>query len=46
MPSVLAQAAQETGDLCGVVQVLGSDPKDRLAAALAKLGHAFIARDS
>jgi hypothetical protein len=28
------------------VQVLASDPKDGLAAALARLGRAFMARDS
>ena len=32
MPSVLAQAAAETGDLRAVVGILASDPKDRLAA--------------
>ncbi|HME28062.1 MAG TPA: hypothetical protein VKI44_43200 [Acetobacteraceae bacterium] len=49
MPSVLAQAAQEGregGDLRSVVQILPADPKDRLAAALARLGQAFLARDS
>jgi hypothetical protein len=49
MPSVLAQAAQEGregGDLRSVVQALSADPKDRLATALARLGRAFIARDS
>ena len=45
MLSAVAQAALE-GDLAGKVQVLGSDPKDRLAAALARLGRAFMARDS
>jgi hypothetical protein len=34
------------GDLAGKVHVLASDPKDRLAAALASLGRAFMARDS
>jgi hypothetical protein len=29
-----------------VVQILAADPKDRLAAALARLGRAFMARDS
>ena len=43
---VLAQAAAETGDLRAVVNVLASDPKDRLARALASLGRAFMARDS
>jgi hypothetical protein len=49
MPSVLTQAAlegREGGDLRSVVQILAADPKDRLAAALARLGRAFIARDS
>ena len=45
MPSVLAQAAQES-DLAAVVRVLAVDPTDRLAAALARLGRAFMARDS
>src|SRR4051812_49112455 len=45
LPSVLAQAAQES-DLGAVVRVLGTDPTDRLAAALARLGRAFMARDS
>ena len=45
LPSALAQAALE-GDLTGKVAVLASDPKDRLAAALARLGRAFMARDS
>jgi hypothetical protein len=44
--SVLAQAAAETGDLRAVVGILGTDPKNRLAAALASLGRAFMARDS
>jgi hypothetical protein len=34
------------GDLAGKVAVLASDPKDGLAAALARLGRAFMARDS
>ena len=43
MPSVLAQAAAETGDLRAVVgMILASDPRD----ALASLGRAFMARDS
>ena len=45
LPSALAQAALE-GDLAGKVHVLASDPKDRLAAALARLGRAFMARNS
>jgi hypothetical protein len=43
MLSALALAALE-GDLAGKVQVLTSDPKDGLAAALARLGRAFLAR--
>jgi hypothetical protein len=46
MPDVMASAALEAGDLRGVVQVLDTDPQDALAAALASLGRAFIARDS
>jgi len=49
MPSVLAQAALEgrqSGDLRAVVGILDADPKDRLAAALARLGRAFMACDS
>ena len=47
MPSVLAQAAAETGDLAGRVRASSpAIPKDRLAAALASLGRAFMARDS
>ena len=46
MPSVLVQAAAETGDLRAVVGILVSDPKDRLAAALASLGRVFMARES
>ena len=34
------------GDLAGKVHVLASDPKDGLAAALARLGRAFMARNS
>ena len=45
MLSAVAQAALE-GDLAGKVQALASDPKDSLAAALARLGRAFMARDS
>jgi hypothetical protein len=45
MPSALAQAALE-GDLAGKVQALASDPKDGLAAALARLGQAFLARNA
>jgi hypothetical protein len=45
MLSAVAQAALE-GDLAAQVQVLAADPKDGLAAALARLGRAFMARDS
>jgi hypothetical protein len=45
MLSAVAQAALE-GDLAGKVQALASDPKDGLAAALARLGRAFMAHDS
>jgi len=49
MLDALAQAAlegREGGDLQSVVRILAADPKDRLAAALAQLGRAFMARDS
>jgi hypothetical protein len=45
MLSAVAQAALES-DLAGKVQALASAPKDGLAAALARLGRAFMARDS
>jgi hypothetical protein len=45
LPDVVSQAAQET-DLVAQVQALVSDPRDRLAAALAQLGRVFIPRDS
>jgi hypothetical protein len=45
MPPATVLAALE-GDLAGKVHVLASDPRDRLAAALASLGRAFMARDS
>ena len=45
LPSALAQAALE-GDLAGKVQALASDPKDRLAAALARLGRVFMVREA
>ena len=45
MPSALAQAALES-DLASQVQALASDPKDGLAAALARLGQAFLARNA
>jgi hypothetical protein len=38
--------ARLEGDLAGKVQVLASNPKDRLAAALASLGRVFLSRDS
>ena len=41
----VALAALE-GDLAGKVHVLASDPKDGLAAALARLGRAFMARNA
>ena len=49
MPSVLAQAALESrqgGDLRAVVHALEAEPKDGLAAALARLGRAFMARNA
>ena len=49
MPDVRLQAALEArqgSNLRSVVQVLEYDPKDKLAAALARLGRAFMARDS
>ena len=45
MPSVLALAALES-ELAAVVRILDTDPKDRLACALASLGRVFMARDS
>ena len=45
MLSAVAQAALE-GDLAGKVHALATDPKDGLAAALARLGRAFMARNS
>jgi hypothetical protein len=45
MLSAVAQAALE-GDLAGKVQALAADPKDKLAAALARLGRAFMARNA
>ena len=45
MLSAVAQAALE-GDLAGKVHALASDPKDGLAASLARLGRAFMARNS
>jgi hypothetical protein len=45
VPPAVALAALE-GDLAAKVQALASDPTDGLAAALARLGRAFMARDS
>ena len=45
MLSAVAQAALES-DLAGKVAALASDPKDGLAAALARLGRAFMGRNS
>ena len=45
MLSAVAQATLES-DLAGKVHVLASAPKDGLAAALARLGRVFMARDS
>lgn len=49
LPSVLAQAVMERqagGDLRTVVGILGSDPGDDVARALARLGHAMQTCDS
>ena len=49
MLSAVAQAALEgrqSGDLRAAVGILDADPHDRLASALARLGRAFMARDS
>ena len=45
VPPAVALAALE-GDLAAKVQALASEPTDGLAAALARLGRAFMARDS
>jgi hypothetical protein len=45
-PPAEPPAPAAAGDLRAVVQILGADPKDRLTAALARLGRAFMARDS
>lgn len=48
LPSVLAQAADEqraSGDLRTAIGILESDPTDRLAAALARLGQAMQRRN-
>jgi hypothetical protein len=44
MPDAVTLARLET-DMMGKVMALATDPKDRLAAALASLGRAFMARD-
>ena len=44
LPSALALAALE-GSVASKVHALASDPKDGLAAALARLGRAFMARN-
>ena len=44
MPDAVTLARLE-GDLMGKVHVLASDPKDRLAGALARLGQAFMTRE-
>ena len=43
MPDAVTLARLE-GDLMDKVHVLASDPKDRLAGALARLGQAFLIR--
>jgi hypothetical protein len=45
MPDAVTLARLE-GDLMGKVMALASDPKDRLARALASLGRVFMVRDS
>jgi hypothetical protein len=45
MPDAVALARLET-DMMGKVMALATDPKDRLAAALARLGRVFMGRDS
>ena len=48
-PQLMGQQSPKAaleGDLAGKVHVLASYPKDRLAAALARLGRAFMVRDS
>ncbi len=48
LPSVLAQAADEqraSGSLRTAIQILGSDPGDLLAGALARLGRAVQSRN-
>ena len=45
MHSALVLAAL-AGDLAGTVGALAADPKDGLAAALARLGRAFLAREA
>ena len=50
LPSLLAQAAEEIrqsgSSMRTVIGILGSDPGDDLAAALAEFGRALIGRDS
>jgi hypothetical protein len=45
VPSALAQAAVEAGNLAAMVQALATEPRG-LTGALASLGRAFMARDS
>jgi hypothetical protein len=45
-PRSLGRPGALEGDLAGKVHMLAADPKDRLAVALARLGRAFMARDS
>ena len=45
VPDAVTQARLET-DMMGKVMALASDPKDRLARALASLGRVFMVRDS
>jgi hypothetical protein len=45
MPDAVTLARLE-GNLMGKVMALASDPKDRLARALASLGRVFMVRDS
>jgi hypothetical protein len=45
MPDAVALARPEA-DMMGKVMALATDPKNRLAAALASLGRALMARDS
>jgi hypothetical protein len=45
MPDAVALARLEA-DMVGKVLALAADPRDALASALARLGRAFMARDS